>query len=108
MENTKRNQRCSTCKFPEREFVYENVRYKLAGKRFLPKEHYVDAAYVDSYKLTESYQKYQVNIVDPVAVDCSWQAKSKMGFDVASFIIDWDKNKLYAHKDILVNHGVLL
>ena len=69
------------------------IHDKLADKGLLPKEHYVDAAYVDSYKLTESYQKHQINIVGSVAVDYSWQARSNMGFDVASFIIDWDKKQ---------------
>lgn len=27
----------------------------------------------------------------PVALDNSWQAKLKTGFDVAAFVIDWDK-----------------
>jgi transposase len=67
------------------------VHRKLAEKDLLPGEHYLDAAYVDSYQLVESNQVYQVSVVGRVAVDSSWQAKLKTGFDVATFVIDWDK-----------------
>jgi ferredoxin len=39
----------------------------------------------------ESNQAYQVSLVGPVAVDTSWQAKLKTGFDISAFVIDWDK-----------------
>jgi len=67
------------------------VHRKLAEKDLLPSEHYLDAAYVNSYQLVESNQVYQVSVVGRVAVDSSWQAKLKRGFDVAAFVIDWDK-----------------
>ncbi|MDZ7959313.1 MAG: IS5/IS1182 family transposase, partial [Aulosira sp. DedQUE10] len=58
------------------------VHHQLALKDLLPLDHYVDAAYVDAYKLVESNQAYQVSLVGPVAVDTSWQAKLKTGFDI--------------------------
>jgi transposase len=67
------------------------IHQKLAVKDLLPNEHYVDAAYVDAYQLVESNQAYQVSLVGPAAVDTSWQAKMKTGFDISTFIIDWDK-----------------
>ncbi len=67
------------------------VHQKLAAKNLLPNEHLVDAAYVDAYQLVESHQVYQVSLIGPVAVDTSWQAKSQTGFDVSTFVIDWDK-----------------
>jgi transposase len=67
------------------------IHHKLAEKDGLPKEHYVDAAYVDAYQLVESHQAHQVELVDPVAVDVSWQSKLNTGFDVSAFLIDWDK-----------------
>ncbi len=71
--------------------VTSTVHQKLAAKNLLPDEHLVDAAYVDAYQLVESHQIYQVSLIGPVAVDTSWQAKSQTGFDVSTFIIDWDK-----------------
>ncbi len=67
------------------------IHQKLADKNLLPDEHLVDAAYVDAYQLVESHQDYQVSLIGPVAVDTSWQAKSQMGFDVSTFIIDWEQ-----------------
>lgn len=67
------------------------VHHQLALKDLLPLEHYVDAAYVDAYQLVESNQAYQVSLVGPVAVDTSWQAKLKTGFDISAFIIDWEQ-----------------
>jgi transposase len=67
------------------------VHHKLKSNDILPSEHYVDAAYVDSYHLVESNLLHQVSVMGPVALDNSWQAKLKTGFDVAAFVIDWDK-----------------
>lgn len=67
------------------------VHDQLKSKDLLPSEHYVDAAYVDSYHLVESNQVHQVSVIGPVALDNSWQAKLKTGFDVSTFVIDWDK-----------------
>ncbi|NET54711.1 MAG: IS1182 family transposase [Symploca sp. SIO2E6] len=71
--------------------VTSTIHQKLADKNLLPKEHVVDAAYVDAYELVESNQLYQVSLIGPVAVDNSWQAKSTTGFDVSTFAIDWEQ-----------------
>lgn len=71
--------------------VTSTIHQKLADKNLLPHEHFVDAAYVDSSQLVESNQVYQVALIGPVAVDTSWQAKSETGFDISTFMIDWDK-----------------
>ncbi len=71
--------------------VTSTVHQKLADKNLLPDEHLVDAAYVDAYQLVESHQDYQVSLIGPVAVDTSWQAKSQTGFDISTFIIDWEQ-----------------
>jgi transposase len=67
------------------------VHNKLKSKDILPSEHYVDAAYVDSYHLVESNRLHQVSVMGPVALDNSWQAKLKTGFDISAFVIDWEK-----------------
>ncbi|OUL36096.1 DDE transposase [Nostoc sp. T09] len=67
------------------------IHHKLAIKNLLPQEHYVDAAYVDAYQLVESHQVHQISLIGPVAIDTSWQAKLKTGFDVSAFVIDWDE-----------------
>lgn len=41
--------------------------------------------------IVESSLLHQVSVMGPVALDNSWQAKLKTGFDVSAFVIDWDK-----------------
>ncbi|MCP6762474.1 MAG: IS1182 family transposase [Fischerella sp. CENA71] len=67
------------------------IHQKLANKDLLPQEHYVDAAYVDAYQLVESHQVHQVSLIGPVAIDTSWQANLKTGFDISAFIINWEQ-----------------
>lgn len=84
------NVETTTATTPDGE-VTSTVHQNLADKNLLPDEHLVDAAYVDAYQLVESNQVYQVSLIGPVAVDTSWQAKSDTGFDVSTFVVDWDK-----------------
>lgn len=58
-------------------FVTPKIHASLAEKDLLPREHIVDQAYVDATLLVESEQVYQVNLVDRVATDSSWQANSR-------------------------------
>lgn len=67
------------------------VHDKLSDKDLAPGEHYVDAAYVDAYQLVEAKNIYQISVVGRVPNDNSWQSKSKVGFDISVFVIDWDK-----------------
>jgi transposase len=41
--------------------------------------------------LVESKQKYDVEIIGPVADDPSWQARSAEGFDKSQFQVDWER-----------------
>lgn len=66
------------------------IHQHLADKELLPKEHFVDTAYVSAQHLLDSQQNYQLELVGPVAADTSWQARSSDGFDLKSFTIDWD------------------
>lgn len=74
---------------PERVVVAE-VHASLAGKDLLPKEHLLDAGYVDSKALVTSRQEHQVEIVGPIPQDQSWQAQEDDGFDVTCFVLDWE------------------
>ncbi len=66
------------------------IHQHLADKELLPKEHFVDNAYVSAQNLLDSQQNYQLELVGPVAIDRSWQARDASGFDLNSFTIDWD------------------
>jgi len=67
----------------------EPIHQRLADKQLLPGEHLADTGYVDGPQLVTSQQEYGIDLLGPVTVDPSWQAKAGQGFDAASFTIDW-------------------
>jgi transposase len=66
------------------------IHQALARKALLPREHLVDAGYVDGGVLANSQRDYDVSVIGPAPPDCTWQARAAAGFDVACFAIDWD------------------
>jgi Transposase DDE domain len=40
--------------------------------------------------LVSSQQKHEVTLLGPVDPDNSWQAKAQQGYDVSTFVIDWE------------------
>ena len=66
------------------------IHAHLAQRDLLPREHLLDAGYVDAGNLTTAQQDFGVDLVGPVARDTSWQAQTRQGFDVACFRIDWE------------------
>jgi transposase len=66
-----------------------DIHQALADKQLLPGEHLMDTGYVDGPHLVNSQQDYGIELLGPVTVDPSWQAKAGHGFDAASFTIDW-------------------
>lgn len=68
------------------------VHQALAQKQILPKEHFADAGYGDGPHLVKSQQVYDIELVGPVTIDPSWQARGSSGFDTARFQIDWQKH----------------
>lgn len=67
------------------------IHQALASKELLPREHLVDAGYVDGAILARSQQDHGVAVIGPAPPDCTWQARAAAGFDVACFAIDWDR-----------------
>jgi transposase len=66
------------------------IHAHLAQKDLLPREHLLDAGYVDAGNLTAARQEHAVALVGPVALDTTWQAQTPQGFDIACFRIDWE------------------
>ena len=66
----------------------------LAQKELLPKEHLLDAGYVDADLLLTSPPTYGVDLLGPVRPNASWQAKAGQGYDVSAFTIDWDAHQV--------------
>lgn len=69
----------------------DGVHANLAEKDLLPDEHLLDAGYVDAETLVSAKRDLGVTLISPVREKVSWQAKTEEGFDLANFLIDWDK-----------------
>jgi transposase len=70
------------------------IHAALAALDLLPQEHLVDAGYTNADALVTSEQVHGITVVGPVALDPSWQARAGEGFDKASFVVDWDAERV--------------
>jgi transposase len=70
------------------------IHEALASKALLPKEHLMDAGYVDGPLLVESLQDFGIELIGPVRPDVSWQAKAVDGYALSQFQIDWEKQRV--------------
>jgi len=66
------------------------IQADLAARDLLPAEHLLDAGYVNARRLVTSAAQ-GIDLVGPAPPDTSWQAAAGAGFDVASFIVDWER-----------------
>jgi transposase len=69
----------------------ETIHTALADKDLLPSEHFVDTAYTAAENLVSSRTQHAMDLVGPVQLDSSWQARTEDGYDIACFVIDWER-----------------
>ncbi len=74
------------------------IHEHLAERKLLPEEHLVDAGYMSAEHVVTS-QEDGIELIGPVTVNRSWQAKAGQGFDGACFQIDW------VHERVLCPQG---
>lgn len=74
--------------------VTATIHSALAQKQLLPKEHFVDSAYVDAQLLVNSHTDHNIDLVGRVPPDSSWQAKADNGFDISCFAVDWQLHQV--------------
>lgn len=60
----------------------------LEAKALLPVTHLADAAFVNADLLVKTPETYGVQLLGPVRIDSSWQAKEGT-YDIGRFNIDW-------------------
>jgi transposase len=65
------------------------IQANLAAKDLLPAQQLVDAGYVSAKRILHSRDQHQIELVGPVHIDPSWQAKTEMAYDVSAFVIHW-------------------
>lgn len=71
-----------------------SIHQALATKALLPRNHIVDAGYVDSNLLVTSRKQYEVELVGPVRPNVSWQAKIPGGYDISQFTVNWNTKRV--------------
>ena len=69
----------------------ELIHQALVKKDLAPKEHLVDAGYIDAELLVSSQQDHGIDIVGPPRENPSWQGQIEGGYDVQKFVIHWQQ-----------------
>jgi transposase len=72
----------------------DDIQVDLQSKDLLPKQHIVDAGYVNTKNLINSEQRYKIDLVGPAPKDTSWQARDEQGLDVTKFTIHWEERQV--------------
>ena len=71
----------------------DTIHQHLQERDLLPKEHLVDAGYVDARALAEGTSIYGLDLIGPTKLDPSWQARQGVPYGLSSFVIDWEKEQ---------------
>lgn len=66
------------------------IQADLAQKQLLPDQQLVDAGYVSAKRILYSRDTHGIDLIGPVHVDPSWQARTPGAYDASSFQIDWE------------------
>jgi hypothetical protein len=69
----------------------EPIHRRLVAWECLPSVHVLDGGYVDADALVTSQTRYGIDLLGPVPVENSWQAKAEQGFDLPHFHIKWQE-----------------
>ena len=81
----------------------ESIHQTLADKDLLPKQHIVDAGYVDGSLLVESKQQHDIELIGPVRDNMSWQSKDPEAYDLSKFKISWKNRSVICPQGVKSN-----
>lgn len=87
------NVETTTSTSPDLEWT-DTIHQHLQKKDLLPRQHLMDAGYVDARALDEGESKYGLDLVGPAKLDPHWQAKAGAGYDLSCFVIDWERQQV--------------
>lgn len=65
------------------------IQADLAARDLLPAQHLVDAGYMSAKRILHSRDTYPIDLIGPVHIDPSWQARIPGAVDISQFAIDW-------------------
>lgn len=72
----------------------EPIQQALVDKDLAPKEHLVDAAYVDAALLVSSRQDHGIDVIGPTRPNVSWQTQVEGAYRIEQFTIDWEHEQV--------------
>ncbi len=70
------------------------IHQALVDKHLPPRDHLVDAAYIDANLLVQSRQAHDIALVGPTRTNPSRQAKLTGGYDLDQFSVDWEHQQV--------------
>lgn len=70
------------------------IHEHLATRGLLPKEHFVDSAYVSAALLVTSRRDHGISLQGPVRGLSTWASRVGPGYDLPNFKIDWEQHQV--------------
>jgi transposase len=70
------------------------IQADLAAKGLLPEQQLVDAGYISAKRILHSRENHGIDLMGPVHIDPSWQARTPGALDVEQFQIDWQQQRV--------------
>jgi len=70
------------------------IQADLAARDLLPAQQLVDAGYTSAKRILHSRDTHAIDLIGPVHVDPSWQARTPGALDISQFAIDWFREQV--------------
>ncbi len=70
------------------------IQDALGERQLLPREHIVDAAYIDAELLVNSAQEHGITLVGPPRPKAGWQTKVAGAYTNDQFMVDWERKQV--------------
>jgi transposase len=70
------------------------IQADLAAKGLLPEQQLVDAGYISAKRILHSRETHGIDLLGPVHIDPSWQARTPGALDIEHFQIDWQHQRV--------------
>jgi transposase len=70
------------------------IQTALSERKLLPREHIVDAGYIDAELLVDSAQEHGIRLVGPTRPKAGWQTKVPGAYSNDQFTVDWERQQV--------------
>jgi transposase len=70
------------------------IQEALSARNLTPREHIVDAAYIDAELLVTSAQEHHIPLVGPTRPKAGWQNKVAGAYGYDQFTVDWERKQV--------------